>query len=161
MKKTSIILLLGLLFSAQSFAQKTSLPFPKFGSWISDTEGLFTPQQQKELNLLLAGYENRTNNEIAIITVKTIAPYNSVAEFSTDLSNKWSMGRDDTKNSLLIIVSKTLGQVRITTAYGTEKLIRNETCKKIINTDMLPAYAEGNYFAGTKQGLISLMKEWN
>lgn len=158
------VFLVFILLSAFSFlaqAQSLKFPFPQDGSWVSDVEGLFTQEQQKELNAILAEFESRTNNEIAVITVKSFSPYRSVLEFSTDLSNNWNMLRADDKNSLIVIVSKTLGQVRITTSYGTEKLLRNEVCKKIIHSDMMPSYAIGNYFDGTKQGLLSLMREWN
>lgn len=161
LKHISLVLIFFLVFLSVSHAQSLKFPFPKDGSWVSDVEGLFTPDQQVELNRILADFENRTNNEIAVITVKSISPYSSVLEFSTDLSNNWNMLRADDKNSLIVIVSKTLGQVRITTSYGTEKLLRNEVCKKIIHSDMMPSYAAGNYFAGTKQGLLSLMREWN
>lgn len=156
-----LFLIFNLVSTFSIIAQSTKFPFPQDGTWVSDSEGLFSPEQQLELNQILAEYEKRTSNEIALITVKSMQPYASVLEYSTDLSNNWSMGRADDKNSLIIVLSKTLGQVRISTSYGTEKLIRNEVCKRIINADMLPAYARGNYFGGTKQGLLSLMKEWN
>lgn len=145
--------------SAQSTISK--LPFPQEGSWVNDSEGLFTPEQRNELNSILSDFEKRTNNEIAVITVKSYLPYNNLLELSTDLSNNWGLGRSNDKNSLIILVSKTLGQVRISTSYGTERLLRNEICKRIINNDMLPSYGTGKYFFGTKQGVLSLMKEWN
>ncbi len=143
-----------------SNAQITNFPFPEEGS-VSDGEGLFTVEQQDELNELIKDFQVKTKNEIAIVTVKSVAPYNNMVEYSTDLSNNWHLYSYDSENSLIIIVSKTLGTVRITTAYGTEKLLRNDICKKIIDSQMIPAYADGNWFVGTKQGLVSLMKEWN
>jgi len=130
--------------------------------WVNDVEGLFTQQQQSELNSIISAFEAKTNSGIAVITIKSYEPYSNINDFSKDLSNNWNLiGHNEAKNSLLIIVSKSLHTVRITTAYGTEKLLMNETCKKIINSDMIPSYSKGNYFAGTKQGLLSLMKVWN
>jgi len=142
-----------------SNAQTVKFPLQK--GLINDYEGLFTPQQQKELSLLISEFEKKTNREISIITLNDIKPYSNLRDYSVDLSYNWSLGKDDRINELLIIVSKSLRTVRITTAYGTEKLIRDDVCKKIINNEMLPAYTSGNYFAGTKQGLLSIMQEWN
>lgn len=160
-KKGFLFALLFVVTLISTQAQSKRFVFPS-DSWVSDKEGLFTPQQQSELNKLILDFKSKTNSEINILTINTYAPFSNMNDFSRDLSNNWHMiGHDDAQNSLLIIVSKSLRTVRITTAYGTEKLLVNETCKKIINSDMVPAYTKGNYFAGTKQGLLSLMRIWN
>ncbi len=152
----SLLLCSAVVINAQSY----KFPFPEEGS-VSDNEELFTVEQEAELNALIRDFQAKTNNEIAIVTVKTVEPYKNMVEYSTDLSNNWHLYNYDAENSLIIIVSKTLGTVRITTAYGTEKLLRNDICRRIIDSQMIPAYAVGNYFMGTKQGLVSLMNEWN
>ncbi|MDR1678364.1 MAG: TPM domain-containing protein [Prevotellaceae bacterium] len=129
--------------------------------FVSDSDSLFTPAQEQELNALITGFKAKTDNEIAVITVNSCAPYSNMNDFSRDLSNNWQLWNGgEAQNSLLIIVSRSLHTVRITTAYGTEKLIQNDVCRRIIDTQMLPAYAADNYFAGTKQGLLALIKAW-
>ena len=142
-------------------ANAQSVKFPLQKGCVNDYEGLFTIQQQNELSAMIAEFEKKTNKQITIITLNDIKPYSNVNDYSKDLSYNWSLTKEEIKNGLLVIVSKTFQTVRITTAYGTHKLIREDVCRRIIKNEMLPAYSIGDYFAGTKKGLILLMKEWN
>jgi uncharacterized protein len=161
MNRNLKLLLVFFLFVQLYTAQAQLVKFPLQKGFINDYEGLFTPSQQNELNTLMAEFEQKTNREIVIITLNDIKPYKNVGDYSKDLSYNWSITKDEVKNGLLVIVSKTLKSVRIITAFGTHQLIRDDVCKKIIDREMIPLYTIGNYFAGTKQGLLSLMKEWN
>lgn len=155
-------LLLVLFFAFQLFTVQAQLvKFPLQHGFVNDYEGLFTCSQQNELNTLIVQFEQKTNREIVIITLNDIKPYKDVGDYSKDLSYNWSITKDEVRNGLLVIVSRTLKTVRIMTAFGTHQLIRDDVCKKIIDKEMIPLYTLGNYFAGTKQGLLSLMKEWN
>ncbi len=159
LKYSIIILCMLCLCNYSSFGQGVKFPLQK--GWVNDYEGLFTAQQHDELNSLIADFEQRTNREIALVTLENIKPYTNLNDYSKDLSYNWSLTKEELKNGLIIIVSKSLRTVRITTAYGTHQLIRDDICRNIINNEMLPAYSIGNYYGGTKQGLISLMRQWH
>jgi uncharacterized protein len=160
MKKVLVVFFLFVFVSANSLFSQ-SLKFPLQKGFLNDYEELFTPQQQKELSSLLVNYSKKTNKEIVVVTIKEIKPYTNLQDYSYELSYNWSLDKMDQKDGLMVVVSKTLSMVRIMTSYGTEKLLEDDICKNIINTEMIPAYAANKYFDGTKQALISLMKVWN
>ena len=154
------LLLIVIFFTAQFAVQAQLVKFPLQKGFVNDYEGLFSTSQQNELNTLIIEFEKKTNREIVIITLNDIKPYKDVGDYSKDLSYNWSITKDEVRNGLLVIVSRTLKTVRIITAFGTHQLIRDDVCRNIIENEMIPLYTLGNYFVGTKQGLLSLMKEW-
>ncbi len=158
MNKFIKTLLLLLFVVVVSNAQTVTFPLQK--GFINDYEGLFTPQQQIELNTLIAAFEKQTNREIAVVTLNDIKPYSNVSDYSKDLSYNWSLYKEELQSGLLMVVSKTFRTVRIMTAYGTHQLIQDDVCRNIINKEIIPACSQGDYFLGTKQGLSALMREW-
>lgn len=146
-----------LFMSTCLFAEDTSTSV----NFVMDQEDLFSDMQEQELNTIIKEYVLRTNNEIDIVTVNSFAPFASLYEYSMDLSKNWTPLHTESPNILLIVLSKKLRGVYVLTAYGTEKLIQNDVCRHIIDADMMPGYAKQDYFMGTKQGLLQLMKEWN
>ncbi len=157
----SILLFSFFLLFNLFFSNAQAVKFPLQEGCVNDFEGLFTIQQQKELSTLLEEFKAKTDREIAVITLDDIQPYSNVSDYTKELSYNWSLTKEEIRNGLLVIVSKSLKTVRITTAYGTHQLIQQDICKRIINNEMIPAYSIGNYFDGTKKGVISLMRQWN
>lgn len=154
------IFLVAVFFTTQFALQAQLVKFPLQKGFVNDYEELFSPSQQNEFTALIVEFEKKTNREIVLITLNDIKPYKDVGDYSKDLSYNWSITKDEVKNGMLVIVSRTLKTVRIITAFGTHQLIRDDVCRNIINNEMIPLYTLGNYYLGTKQGLLSLMKEW-
>lgn len=154
-----IFLLLAFTGVTGLYAQTYSHMIPAQEGSVNDFEELFTPAQRTELASMLDAFTLKTNKEIAVVTLKSISPFPDIHMYSLGLAAQWSIAKD-TDAGLLIIISKTLGKVKISTAYGTASLIQNDVCKNAINNIMIPKFTSGDYFNGTKEGVISLMKEW-
>ncbi|WP_026754459.1 YgcG family protein [Sediminibacter sp. Hel_I_10] len=150
--------------TAQTIQAETSVPtapkFPKPIGTVNDFEHVFAPSQIKQLETIIADFEKRTSNEIAIITVNSIAPYDTMAEFATNLSNAWGVGKANQDNGLTIILSRSLREFRISTGEGAEKILTYEICKAIIDNTIFPEFKTGNYYLGILNGLEALIKKW-
>ena len=133
-------------------------PFP-IGS-VSDYEDVFTEEQLSELTKTISLYEQETTREIAIVTISSIEPYDNITDYSTDLANEWGIGKTESDNGLLILFSKNLREIRISTGYGTEKILTDEICRKVIDKTIIPEFRKGDYFSGIKIGLIELISKW-
>lgn len=134
--------------------------FPIPIGYVSDYETIFTKEQIKELTNFIDDYEQKTTREIAIVTVKSIEPYTDIANYATDLSNEWGIGKATKKNGLLILVSKNLRKVRISTGLETEKIITDSICLTVLNETIIPEFKKDAYYKGVKNGLIELIKYW-
>lgn len=133
-------------------------PFP-IGS-ISDFEKVFSENEILELTKIISDYEEKTTREIAIVSVHTIEPYDNIKDYSTDLANEWGIGNPETDNGLLILFSKNLRELHITTGFGTEKILTDEICEKVIYSTILPEFKNGKYYDGIKSGIMELIEKW-
>ena len=135
-----------------------NLPLPK--GHVNDFENDFTASEIFILDSVITEFEKQTTNQIAIVTVSTIAPYDSVNQFTTDLGNYWGVGDKKKNNGLMIVFSKARREVWLGTGTGTEKILTDVVCKQIIDVYMLPRFKEMKYFEGMRSGLMECIKRW-
>ena len=76
------------------------------------------------------------------------------------MGNYWGVGQKDIDNGLLIVFSKPLRKVAISTGYGTEKVLTDSICKQIIESVMIPNFKNGDYFKGIDNGVDTLIEAW-
>lgn len=144
--------------SSVSLVNKLKIPHPI--GYVNDFEDILNSEQKNKLGQTIHEYEKQTTREIVIVTVKTIEPYDDIKDFATDLSNMWGVGKREKDNGLAIIFSKSLKQVRISTGYGTEKILTDDICKKVINEVMIPEFKKGEYYIGIEKDLAELIAKW-
>ena len=128
---------------------------------VSDYENIFDQGQLDELTRIILEYEKETTREFAVLTIDSISPYSNLNVYTTDLGNYWGIGKEDSDNGVLVVLSKSLRQVRIGTGYGTEKILTDSICKNVIQNVMIPQFKEDNYFKGVKEGIITLIENWD
>jgi len=135
--------------------------FPEPFGYVTDLEDLFSEAEENRLELMIEEYEFRTANEIAILTIKDIRPYNNMMIYATDLANHWGVGKNDKDNGLFIAISDSLGRTAIATGLGTKEAISDAFCKTIIDSIMVPKFKKKAYYEGVQQALLSLIREWD
>ncbi|UEG50228.1 TPM domain-containing protein [Ferruginibacter lapsinanis] len=128
--------------------------------WTSDFEQIFTSDQIFELDSIISGFEKETKNEIAIVTIDSSST--TKEEFDNlilTISNNWGVGKKSLNNGITIGISTGLRKIRICNGYGIEVKLTDAETKKIIDDIILPEFKKGNYFVGTKNGLLTLMQK--
>ena len=133
---------------------------PASVGYVNDFEEIFTFEQIDKLEKIITEFEKNTTNEIAVITVKSIEPYDNIRDYATGISNHWGVGKSEKNNGLTIVVSCELKKVRISTGYGTEQILTDETCQGVIDEIMIPEFKDGNYYLGIEKGLLEIIKLW-
>jgi len=129
-------------------------------SWVYDYEEVLTEAQELYLDSLINDFEKRTTNEIALITVHNIGESESIMEHAVMLGDSLRVGKKDKNNGLIILFSSNLRKTFLATGYGTEKILKDEICKKIIDSTMIPYYKQEDYFNGLKAGVLDCMNRW-
>jgi uncharacterized protein len=128
--------------------------------WTSDFENIFTTRQINELDSIISNFETVTKNEIAIVTIDS--SWSSKEEFDNlilTIANNWGVGKKGLNNGITIGISTSLRKIRICNGNGIELKLTNAETKKIIDDIILPEFKKGNYFLGTKNGLLALMQK--
>lgn len=140
--------------------QSSNNKLPVLQDRVSDFENIFTSDQKENLTKIIKDFEAKTTNQIAFVSVKSIGEYENFDKFALDLSNFNGVGQKDLDNGLIIVFSKKMREIRISTGTGTEKILTNEICQKILNELILPEFREGKYYHGIESGLNALIKNW-
>lgn len=128
---------------------------------VNDFAGLFTSQQTAVLENMLTAFDDSTSNQITVVTVKDLEGYDP-SEYATRIGLDWGVGAAKYDNGIVMLVkpktADSKGQVNISVGYGLEGAIPDVYAKRIIDNEMIPRFAENDYFAGIYAGCEVLMK---
>jgi len=128
--------------------------------FVYDYENVLTLEQQDELALIIKKFEKETTKEIAIVTVDNIGKFDLMVEYAVDFGAKHQIGKRENGNGLIILFSKSLRKTFLATGCETEKILKDEICKEIVDYKMLPYFKKQDYYGGIKSGLQECINEW-
>lgn len=145
---------------AKNKSDYSETTFPKPVGFVNDFSSLFKGEQRSELELILNDFEKKTTNEIVVVTIDSITPYDDVHLYTTALANTWGVGKKELNNGMAVLICKNNQEISIATGYGTEKIVTDRMCKIAIDSTMVPAFQKGHFYEGTKLAIEELMKKW-
>ena len=134
--------------------------FPKPIGIINDYGQIFTESERTELSKILYDYDIETTRQIVVVTIDSIKPYNDIQKYATDLGQTWGVGTAEKNNGLTIVVCNPCRQIGIATGTGTELILTDEICKKVIEEKIIPEFKNGEFYSGIKKGVIELIEKW-
>jgi len=156
--KTKFIILITLITLFSCSSKKTE----KLPTFIFDNEKILNESQIKELNDLYKNHEKKTSNEIVLVTTDNYGNEENILMFTVQFGNMHQIGKKDKNNGVIIGFSKKNKEIRISTGYGIEKILKDEIVKKIIDSLMIPNFREEKHFEGILVGskaIIDLLEK--
>ncbi|MEN1784629.1 MAG: TPM domain-containing protein [Bacteroidota bacterium] len=127
---------------------------------VNDYDSIFKPAEKEALTRLLINYEDNTSRQIVIVTVHHLYDYQDIQRLATDLGNYWGVGQTEEDNGLLLLLCKPERQIAIATGLGTEQVLTDSICKRVIDHHMIPYFKEEAYFKGIQEGVLTLISRW-
>lgn len=129
---------------------------PPNDGYVTDAAGILTPAEEQAIESLLQSEAERTTNEIAVVIVPTLhgEPIESVG---LDIGRRWGIGSSK-DNGILLLIAYDDREMRIDVGYGLEGMVPDIVAKGIIETDLVPAFREGNFAGGITAAIESLQK---
>ena len=149
-------LTLFLLFPAFAFSQNLSAPT----AYVSDFAEVLSPEFENSLNQNLADFDNKTGNQIAVVTVKSLDGL-TVEEFAINLAEKWDIGQEDKDTGLLFLFAPNEKKVRIEIGYGLEPLLTDGQSGYILDTQFIPEYKKNDYEQAILNTVTAIESELN
>ena len=128
---------------------------------VVDLSQIFTNQEKDALSQKIIDYEKKTTNEIAILTVDAITPFNDISVYSSAIGNYWGVGKKEKDNGLVIVLRKNEKHIWLSTGNGTSRILTDSICQDIITTTMIPYFKDSDYYLGLDKGLDAIMHKWN
>jgi len=95
-----------------------------------------------------------------IVTTDNIGEFDKMVEFAVDFGDKHGVGKKDKNNGLVIVFSKKMRQTFLATGYGTENILKDDICIKIVDSTMIPYFKNLDYFGGLQAGLKECITKW-
>lgn len=133
---------------------------PKPIGLVNDFEHIFSTLEIAQLDSIIRKHHQKNSNQICIVTLDST--YTNKIDFDTfvfQLHNTWGVGEKVKNNGVVIAVSKQLRKVRINNGYGIELIFTNEQAKIIIEKIMIPQFKNGQFYEGTRNGLLAIIEQ--
>ncbi|HTE32314.1 MAG TPA: TPM domain-containing protein [Chryseolinea sp.] len=122
---------------------------------VLDFEDTFSKSEIDSLKNLMVTIGNEKSIYIFLVTIDDYFPDNSIEEFTNRIRDSWGHGNYVEKGSVLIAISVTKRQMRISTGDKSMKYLSDEECEEA-NKKMRPFFKKEDYFNGVIEGLNSL-----
>lgn len=125
--------------------------------WVTDMADILSDETETKLDSLITDLEATNGTEIAVVTVPDTASAATPKAFATELFNYWGIGKANTNNGVLFLISVGDRRVEIETGSGLQTILPDAEVKEIIDTKITPQYKQGNYDRGTLKGTQALV----
>jgi uncharacterized protein len=155
MKNLKIRFLSAFLLLAASAGAATEIPF--LTGRVNDNAQILSESARQSLSDELKAYEDRTGNQIAVLTVATLDG-GGIEEYAVAVFKEWKLGQKDKDNGILILVVPNDRRMRIEVGYGLEGSLTDGTAGQIIRNIMTPKFKNGDYDGGVTDGARAVME---
>jgi uncharacterized protein len=149
-----ITLFFGLLLSLSALAAEPV--FPKLTGRVVDNAQMLSKVTEQNLNTQLAAQEQRTGNQIVVVTLPNLQGY-EISDFGFQLGRHWGIGQKDKNNGALLIIAKEERKMRIEVGYGLEGLLTDARSAQIIQQILSPAFKSGDFDGGVKSAVSAML----
>ncbi len=147
----SLILIGFQLLSAQNgtFPEKPT-------AWVNDYANLLSTEEANALNSKLGYYEDSTSTQIFVVTLDAHGDQ-PISMLAAEIGQKWGVGQKGKENGMLILIYPADRQIWIATGYGLEEYIPDAVNKRIIESEIKPAFKNGQYYKGLDDATTVIM----
>lgn len=150
-----ITMLLTLMVSAQDIPEPPNPP-----RLVNDFANILSAEQINGLERKLVDYNDTTSTQIVVVTVNELKGYDP-ADFAYRLGEKWGVGQKDKNNGAVILVKPKTGNASgkafIALGYGLEATNPDALAKRIVETEMIPAFKQGDYYGGINNAVNTII----
>jgi uncharacterized protein len=154
MKKTLRFLLLPAMLLASPLLAELDVPY--LTGRVTDNAQILSQETIRLLTDSLKSHEDRTGNQIAVLTVPTLDG-EVIEDYAVRVLREWKLGQKDRDNGILIVVVPNDHRMRIEVGYGLEGTLTDGTAGQIIRTVMTPKFKNGDYSGGITDGARAVM----
>lgn len=142
--------------AALAVAQTAEVPY--LTGRVVDNAEILNAETRTRLTEALRQHEQKTGNQIAVLTVPTIHG-ESVEEYAVRVFEQWKLGQKGKDNGLLVLVVPQDRRMRIEVGYGLEGVVTDAHASWIIRNVMTPRFRDGDFNGGVASGVDALIAQ--
>jgi uncharacterized membrane protein YgcG len=129
---------------------------PEPFTFVTDQANLLSAADAKKLEGGLRKYADNTGTQVVVVTVPSLNG-TKAADYARQLGTAWGVGQRGKNNGIVVLLSGKEHQMSIEAGSGLRSAITPALTQRVMSQDMAPAFKQGNYFAGLRKGLNTLM----
>ena len=129
-------------------------------NFVNDYANILSPENKNSLESKISNFEKQTSNEIAVVIISSLEG-DTIENIAQDIFTKWSIGKKDKNNGVLLLVAMAERKTRIHTGYGVEGDLTDLATSYIQGEIITPAFRENNYYLGIDGALGKIMESLN
>lgn len=153
-----LLALVGWLTVAPPTAAQGDLRFPALTGRVVDEANLLEPATEAEIAAQLEQLQRDTSDQLVVVTVNSLQG-REIEDYGFQLGRAWGIGQSETDNGVLLIVAPNERKVRIEVGYGLEPILTDALSAVIIHEQILPAFREGGYERGIRNGVNAIAEQ--
>jgi uncharacterized protein len=145
------------VLSAAAPGSARALDVPALTAHVNDYAGVLPSDRARTLDAKLAAYEQRTGQQLALLTVKTLKG-EPIESFSIRVAEQWKLGNAQRDDGLVLVVVPEERKLRIEVGYGLEGTVPDAIAARVIRDILTPAFQRGDYAGGIEAAFDALMR---
>ena len=130
--------------------------YPQQMGYVNDFAAVLTPQFASQLDAQLRVFEQKTTDQIAVVTIPTTQP-DTIEDYSIHLAEKWKIGQKGKDNGIIMLFVMKDHTMRIEVGRGLEGDLTDIQSKHIQDNYIVPAFKKGNYEQGIQAGVNAVI----
>jgi uncharacterized membrane protein YgcG len=127
-------------------AGATAIDAPLTG-YVNDRAQLLSPDETSRLTAALQQFEAATPGQVAV-AIFPRAPAGSIDEFTIRAAQRLPLGRAGEDTGAILFIFMDARTARLEIGYGLESVLTDAAAHRLLETQLAPAFARGNYFDG-------------
>jgi len=124
--------------------------------WVTDSAQVLPNADRERLSALLSEFHRRTHHQIAVLTVATLGDQ-TIESFSLGTARERGLRYRGLDNGILVTLAIKERRVRFELGTGMERYISEADANSIIESEMTPAFSNGDFSGSLERGLKRLM----
>lgn len=133
-----------------------AMDVPYLTGRVTDNAQILSDNTRKNIGDLLKAHEEKTTNQIAVLTVSTLDG-TGIEEYANRVFNTWKLGQKGKDNGVLILVAPNDRRMRIEVGYGLESTLTDGMAGGIIRDIITPHFKSGDYNKGVEEGVRAVV----
>ena len=143
------------LFAATLATAALAQTIPAPTGFVTDTAGVLRPETRTKLTRLIEELQQKTGDEIAVLTVDSTAPLDDFS-YAMKVAEIWKPGKKREDTGVLVLLAVKDHKLRILTGYGVEGVLPDGLVGEIQDREMVPAFRTGDVDDGMWRGVAAL-----
>jgi uncharacterized protein len=146
-----LVLLCSLLIAASARAA----PILKLHRRVNDFANVLSQDQQKRLSDFLADEENKTSNQIVILTVDSLDG-DTIEDYANKVFRAAKLGQAGKDNGVLLVASIKDRKMWIEVGRGLQGVLTDAITSQIYRNEITPHFKAGDYGGGFWEGVVAI-----